>query len=82
MSDSTGKVIEAHAVVAEPQGTIAQPPIHVTATAAPNIGICRRCRQEFVRRPDVNDGQAQYYRCEECEKYRLEDIFWGSCVIS
>ena len=82
MSSSNDKPIEAHAVAVEPEGTIAQAPIRVEATAAPDIGICRRCRQQFVRRPGVNDGQAQYYRCEECEGKRLEDMFYGSCAMS
>jgi hypothetical protein len=82
MSSSTTKPIEAEAVPVEQQSTVAQPPIHVEATAAPNIGICRRCRQEFVRNPEINDGQAQYYRCDECEKYRLQDMFYGSCIVT
>ena len=46
-----------------------------------NVGICRRCRRQFTRPVGVNDGQAQYYRCQECEGYRWNDIFEGSCVI-
>lgn len=61
-----------HAIVVE--GVAAQPET--------NIGVCRRCRQPFVRRPGVNDGQAQYYRCENCEQFRLMDLIEGSCTIS
>lgn len=44
-------------------------------------GICRRCRRNFRRPIGVNDGQAQYYRCQECESHRLEDIIMGSCIL-
>ena len=47
----------------------------------PAIGICRRCRREFVRDPSLHDGQAQYYRCQDCEKERLNDLFMGSCIL-
>lgn len=57
--------------------------VHATAAQpADNIGICRRCRRQFVRRPGVNDGQAQYYRCDDCEQYRFQDMVFGSCTIS
>lgn len=46
-----------------------------------HVGICRRCRRVFERPPGVNDGQAQYYRCSECEKHRWGDIVEGSCHI-
>lgn len=82
MSSPNAKPVEAHAVAVEPQGTVAQAPIQVEATAAPDIGICRRCREQFVRRPGVNDGQAQYYRCDACERKRGEDMFYGSCAVS
>lgn len=73
----------AQAVPVEPTITTA-PAMVVNAVPAEDdrIGICRRCRQQFVRRPGVNDGQAQYYRCDECEKFRLQDIIEGSCIIS
>ena len=45
------------------------------------VGICRRCRRQFTRPLGVNDGQAQYYRCPECEGYRLSDLIAGSCVV-
>ena len=45
------------------------------------VGICRRCRREFRRPEGVNDGQAQYYRCAECEQQRLGDLFRGSCTL-
>jgi hypothetical protein len=76
------------------QATAIQEPqvVHATevstgTTAVPvvvegaNIGICRRCRQQFVRRPDVHDGMAQYYRCEDCEKLRIWDMIEGSCRV-
>lgn len=45
------------------------------------VGICRRCRRQFTRPLGVNDGQAQYYRCAECEQHRLGDMFAGSCSV-
>jgi hypothetical protein len=69
---------------AVPVPTYAQPAVVVEAVPAQtdnNVGICRRCRQPFVRRPGVNDGQAQYYRCDNCEQFRLQDIIVGSCVV-
>lgn len=81
-ANKKGDVVQPTAVVATPvTATIAQPPLEVEATAANDIGTCRRCRQQFVRRPGVHDGEAQYYRCEECEKFRLQDIIEGSCTI-
>ena len=64
--------------------TVAQPPVMVVEGVAEDnrIGICRRCRQQFVRKPGVHDGMAQYYRCESCEEHRLADIIIGSCTIS
>ena len=57
--------------------------VHATYVAPQNdsLGVCRRCRREFVRRPGVNDGQAQYYRCDDCESHRLSDMVWGSCSV-
>lgn len=45
------------------------------------IGVCRRCRRQFVRPPGVHDGSAQYYRCQECAGLKFEDILY-SCIIS
>jgi hypothetical protein len=85
MSSSSTQQKE-NAVMAEavPVATYAQPAVVVEAVPAQtddSVGICRRCRQPFVRRPGVNDGQAQYYRCEHCEQFRLQDIILGSCAI-
>lgn len=46
-----------------------------------NVGICRRCRRQFTRPPGINDGQAQYYRCADCEEFRLSDLIAGSCSV-
>lgn len=66
--------------------TYATPPAAIVVEGVPhegpNVGVCRRCRRQFVRKPGVNDGQAQYYRCDECEQFRLSDIIEGSCRIS
>lgn len=45
------------------------------------IGVCRRCRYTFRRRPGVHDGQAQYYTCEACEPHRMGDMVKGSCTL-
>lgn len=44
------------------------------------IGICRRCRREFRRQAGVHSGLAQYYRCSDCEKLRMQDTIEGSCI--
>mmetsp|Transcript_31821 Transcript_31821/g.53692 ORF Transcript_31821/g.53692 Transcript_31821/m.53692 type:complete len:102 (+) Transcript_31821:79-384(+) len=62
-------------------GTIATPQHYNNSGETADYGICRRCRRQFRRRPDVHDGMAQYYRCEECEKHRFGDIIAGSCVL-
>ena len=76
------------------QAPTAQPvpvtqPVVVQGTAVgqgqgPVVMTCRRCRQQFTPPPGVNDGQAQYYRCETCNapSVRGSDLFWGSCVMS
>lgn len=46
------------------------------------VGICRRCRREFVRPIGVNDGQAQYYRCSECDAMRFDEMIMASCTLS
>ncbi len=46
-----------------------------------DIGICRKCRRQFRRPPGVNDGQAQYYRCAECDDQRIFDLAINSCSI-
>lgn len=70
------------------------PPVQVHSTIAqeyllnPQIvederhGVCRRCRRVFLRPPGVNDGQAQYYRCPDCDKDRLSEIILNSCILS
>lgn len=73
------------------QATNAQPHVMVIVDN-PNIqdfvqedehtGICRKCRRPFQRPVGVHDGQAQYYRCEDCNKTRLLDIIEGSCNLS
>jgi hypothetical protein len=45
------------------------------------FGICRRCRRQFERPPGVHDGQAQYYRCKECDGVRLQEMIIDSCII-
>ncbi len=45
------------------------------------FGICRRCRRQFERPPGVHDGQAQYYRCKECDGVRFQEIIIDSCII-
>jgi hypothetical protein len=45
------------------------------------VGVCRRCRYTFQRRPGVNDGQAQYFTCERCEPHRMNDMMAGSCAL-
>lgn len=46
------------------------------------VGVCRRCRREFVRPIGVNDGQAQYYRCSECDAMRFDEMILASCSLS
>jgi flavoprotein len=46
------------------------------------VGVCRRCRREFVRPIGVNDGQAQYYRCSECDAVRFDEMILASCSLS
>lgn len=46
------------------------------------VGVCRRCRREFVRPIGVNDGQAQYYRCSECDAMRFDEMILSSCSLS
>jgi hypothetical protein len=46
------------------------------------VGVCRRCRREFVRPIGVNDGQAQYYRCSECDAMRFDEMILESCSLS
>ncbi len=78
------RVVDGHvARTSEPAAAvIVVPAIDVSRAAdESNIGECRRCRRAFVRSPGINDGQAQYYRCKECEEYRLQDIIVGSCSI-
>ncbi len=64
-----------------PHGVVQATYVTPQQTESANIGVCRRCRREFVRQPGVNDGQAQYYRCGQCEEYRLADMIAGSCVV-
>lgn len=47
-----------------------------------HVGICRKCRRVFERPPGVNDGQAQYYRCPECNGTRWGDMIAGSCIVN
>ena len=53
-------------------------PYSVTVESS-NQAICRGCGRQFTREPGVHNGQAQYYRCEECNS--LTNVFLGSCVI-
>lgn len=41
--------------------------------------ICRGCGRQFTRKPGTHDGQAQFYRCDECNGWT--SIFAGSCTI-
>lgn len=45
-------------------------------------GVCRKCRRVFERPPGVNDGQAQYYRCRECDNERWPEMIMNSCILS
>ncbi len=55
-------------------------PVRVIETN--DVGICRRCRQAFRRPPGVNDGQANYYRCAQCNDKRGEEMLDSLCVIA
>mmetsp|Transcript_29221 Transcript_29221/g.31873 ORF Transcript_29221/g.31873 Transcript_29221/m.31873 type:complete len:92 (-) Transcript_29221:1119-1394(-) len=61
--------------------------VYATQAVPPNdqnerYGVCRKCRRVFERPPGVNDGQAQYFRCPECDNERWPDMIINSCVIS
>jgi hypothetical protein len=43
-----------------------------------DVGICRGCGQRFNRPPNCHDAQAQYYRCKECCKLKIQDF----CIVS
>ena len=43
-----------------------------------DVGVCRRCGQQFQRDPRVNESSAQFYRCQRCAQLHLEDF----CLIS
>jgi len=60
---------------------IIQPSNSPLSQETAEYGICRRCRREFRRAPGVNEGQAQYFRCSECETHRGADLFMGSCSL-
>ena len=55
--------------------------VHATVENS-RVGVCRRCRREFVRPIGVNDGQAQYYRCSECDAMRFDEMILESCSLS
>jgi len=46
------------------------------------VRVCRRCRRQFIRPPNVHDGQAAYYQCPECVGLKAEDIYNSFCAIS
>lgn len=64
------------AVIVSPQGNYLSP----TYQEDERRGVCRKCRRIFERPAGVNDGQASYYRCRECENSRLDDYI-SSCAI-
>lgn len=63
------------AVIVSPQGNYI-----IQQEEDGRFGICRKCRRRFQRPAGVNDGQASYYRCAECERSRLDDYI-ASCNI-
>ena len=78
---SSPTIVHATPVQSTPAVVYATTPQHQIPGEAGDIGICRKCRRQFRRPPGVNDGQAQYYRCQECDGERLQDILY-SCVIA
>jgi hypothetical protein len=64
------------AVIISPQGNYLSPAIQEDE----RTGLCRKCRRTFQRPPGVNDGQASYYRCRECENSRMDEYI-ASCTV-
>mmetsp|Transcript_16145 Transcript_16145/g.24334 ORF Transcript_16145/g.24334 Transcript_16145/m.24334 type:complete len:102 (-) Transcript_16145:115-420(-) len=44
------------------------------------VAVCRGCGREFTRATGVHSGQAQYYRCDECNGWG--PLILGSCTMS
>jgi glutamine amidotransferase PdxT len=53
-------------------------PYNITVESS-NQAICRGCGRQFTRAPGVHSGQAQYFRCEDCNS--MSNVFISSCVI-
>lgn len=51
-------------------------PYNVTVESL-DQAICRGCGRQFTRAPGVHDGQAQFYRCDECNS--LSNVIISSC---
>lgn len=72
-------------VTAVPVTDQSSPPVHVQSTPytvtveSSNQAICRGCGRLFTRAPGVHDGQAQYFRCDDCNS--ISNVFISSCVI-
>jgi hypothetical protein len=72
-------------VTAVPVTDPSSPPLQVESTPytvtveSSNQAICRGCGRQFTRAPGVHDGQAQYYRCDECNS--LSNVFISSCTL-
>lgn len=44
-----------------------------------SIGTCRGCGRQFERPPNSHESNAQYYRCENCNEFRVDAFL---CTIS
>jgi hypothetical protein len=51
----------------------AQPTQHAQHGAR-ELPVCRSCRRPFTRHPTANSSTAQYYRCQDCCKVKLENF--------
>ena len=45
-----------------------------------NIGICRKCKFQFIRK-EIDNGTMQYFYCEECRKNQFIRTCCNSCCI-
>lgn len=45
-----------------------------------NIGICRKCNFQFIKK-EIDNGTMQYLYCEECRKNKLIQTCCHSCCI-
>jgi hypothetical protein len=48
-----------------------------TPQSADSAPICKSCGRAFIRGPDVHSGQAQWFRCDECNRTTIANF----CVI-